>query len=70
MAVKKKIVVGAWTTIIMTKFLEWLFPERYSETAKCAACGAVVSKTRMVQAPSGWFCNEEEAYEYWISTAR
>jgi hypothetical protein len=54
----------------MTKFLEWLFPERYSETAKCAACGAAVSKTRMVQAPSGWFCNEEEAYEYWISTAR
>jgi hypothetical protein len=54
----------------MTTFLKWLFPDRYCESAKCAACGALASKTRMVKSPSQWFCNEEEAYEYWINTVR
>jgi hypothetical protein len=47
------------------KFLQWLFPARYEETATCSECGAVVSKTRMIHATCyGWFCNESELAEY------
>jgi hypothetical protein len=49
-----------------TRFLNWLFPERLSETAKCEQCNAVVSKSRMVHVRGmGWFCNEDEASKYW-----
>ena len=46
-------------------FLEWLFPARYAETAKCRECGSVVHKTRMVRDPEwGWFCNDDELDNY------
>lgn len=35
-----------------------------SETAICLFCESVVSKSRMYKDHQGWFCNQEEAQEY------
>lgn len=51
----------------MNRFLRWLFPDHYAEVAQCRWCGSVVSKSRMVHVPLyGWFCNEQEADEFWL----
>lgn len=50
----------------MTRFLGWLFPALYSETAECLLCGDTVSKCRMYHDNAyGWFCNEDEYREFW-----
>ncbi len=47
------------------QFLRRLFPEHYSETAKCTLCKQRGHKSRMVNDGTyGWFCNEEECAEY------
>lgn len=52
--------------VILDRFLRWLHPARYSETAKCPQCGDVRCKSRMVYMGGyGYFCNEEEAEKYW-----
>jgi hypothetical protein len=52
----------------LEKIMRWLFPAHYSEVAECAQCGDIVSKTRMVNSPRGWFCNEKEADDFWYRT--
>lgn len=54
---------------MLDRFLRWLLPVLYRETAECLYCGSTVSKTRMYQYPEyGWFCNEREFHEYWLDT--
>jgi hypothetical protein len=50
----------------MRRFWRWLWSGYYSDTAKCAECGTIASKTRMVyEAPYGWFCNNAEFASHW-----
>ena len=55
---------------LMPVLLRWIFPNWYTDTAKCITCGTTVSKIRMVRSGNKWFCSEDEAYEYWINTVR
>jgi hypothetical protein len=45
--------------------------EHYSETARCTLCGAIGYKSRMIDETAfGWFCNDDEAEEFWFHTGR
>lgn len=51
----------------LDRFLRWLWPAYYSETAKCQECDFVLSKTRMIHDDiDGWFCNQACADSYWF----
>jgi hypothetical protein len=50
----------------MNRFLRWLLPEKYSDTASCKQCGYRLCKVRMVRCSGyGWFCNEDHFVDYW-----
>ncbi len=50
----------------MARFLLWLFPHYYAQTASCVSCGDVRCRSRMYKAKVyGWFCDEAEFIQYW-----
>ncbi len=44
----------------MKRFLQWLFPKRYSPIVRCAMCGLERHKSYMLhQRALGWYCRDE-----------